>query len=121
MFDLQTADVMMPAALIVSGSGRFPACDPFGRRFSKRYCPWRAKMAGKLLADGYFGIFDGVQCDQEFLKKIFSLQRFLGALYASTPHIHVMILDIPYYSYTSNLRRLLSKIRMPLVQGLTCS
>ena len=58
----------------------FPFTDPWGKAFSKVYCAARAKVAGTPLAGGYFGIFDGVQCDQEFLKKIFSLQRPLKAL-----------------------------------------
>ena len=66
----------------------FPSTDPWGRPFSKVYHAERAKVAGTPLAGGYIGIYDGVQCDQEFLKKIFSLQRPLGALRSRSHHIY---------------------------------
>ncbi|CAE6910451.1 unnamed protein product [Symbiodinium natans] len=57
------------------GKGEHPACDPWGRPFTSSYCPQRRKLAGCKLAGGFFGVFDGVQADQEFLKKTFQLQR----------------------------------------------
>ena len=57
------------------GSGRHPSHDPWGKAFSMDYFPERYKVANQLLAGGFYGVLDGIQADQEFLKKIFHLQR----------------------------------------------
>ena len=56
------------------GSGFYPDRDPWGRLFDKSYMPHRARLAGVSIADGWFGVLDGIQADQEFLKKMFSLK-----------------------------------------------
>ncbi|CAE7251094.1 unnamed protein product [Symbiodinium pilosum] len=58
--------------------GVFPAEDPWHRKFSRHYCPDRLKLANRPLAQGFIGVFDGIQCDWEFAKKLFGLQRFLS-------------------------------------------
>ena len=58
------------------GEGRFPSEDPWGRKFDASYQPQRWKVAGSLLAGGWRGCLSGVQADQDYLKKVFDLQRF---------------------------------------------
>ena len=57
------------------GTGRYPSKDPFGQDFSADYMPERWKLSGQFIAGGYFAVLDGIQSDQEFLKRIFNLKR----------------------------------------------
>ncbi|CAE7239268.1 unnamed protein product [Symbiodinium sp. CCMP2456] len=66
------------------GRGIYPLSDPWGKEFSKTYEPARFKKAGQLLVDpgsgrAAKGIFDGIQADLEFVKKILFLQRISTA------------------------------------------
>ena len=81
------------------GSGRFPSADPWGKPFTKTYFPQRAKVANELLAEGFFGVYDGIQCDQEFLKKIFSLQRPLGAHRSSRSYIYILYTELSFLEH----------------------
>lgn len=83
------------------GTGRFPAHDPWGREFDASYEPKRWRLAGSLLAGGWRGAFCGVQADQEYLKKIFDLQRF----------------SVEIGSYSSVPRELLAQELLPLLLG----
>ena len=62
-----------------SGRGIYPSSDPWGKAFSGDYEPARFKKAGQLLvtpgSGAARGIFDGIQADLEFVKKILFLQR----------------------------------------------
>ena len=62
-----------------SGRGIYPSSDPWGKPFSGDYEPARFKKAGQLLvtpgSGAARGIFDGIQADLEFVKKILFLQR----------------------------------------------
>ena len=60
----------------------YPDADPWGRPFSKDYYPDRFRMAGRPLAQGFIGAFDGVMSDWEFVKKLFNLQRFLDTTFS---------------------------------------
>ena len=59
-----------------AGTGVWPEADPFGKRFDDFYHPTWASRAGSQLAGGWKGCFDGVQADQDFVHKVFKLQRF---------------------------------------------
>ena len=61
--------------VVISGEGVYPFSDPFGTPFSSTYMPHRARLAGKPIAGNFICIFDGVQADLEFVKKLFNLQR----------------------------------------------
>ena len=66
--------------LKLSGSGKWPDTDPWGVAFGASYMPERGLLSGKLLADGWRGVCDGFQGDQEWLVKVFDLQRPFLAL-----------------------------------------
>lgn len=53
----------------------YPAADPWGQEFGRDYMPDRWKLAGRRICGPYIGIFDGVQADLEFVRKIFYLKR----------------------------------------------
>ncbi|CAE7196338.1 unnamed protein product [Symbiodinium sp. CCMP2592] len=61
--------------------GKFPATDPWDVPFSKSYEPHRFKKAGANLVEtsgaATCGIFDGIQADLEFVKRILFLKRNL--------------------------------------------
>lgn len=60
---------------VLLGSGCWPDADPWGHAFSQSYMPqWFAK-AGGALAGGWKAALDGVQADQEWLHRVFKLQR----------------------------------------------
>ncbi|CAE7568938.1 unnamed protein product [Symbiodinium natans] len=65
-----------------NGAGKYPAEDPWGRSFSKEYCPDRFKLAHQPLVTkrggAAFAIFDGLQADLEFVKKVLFLQSCLA-------------------------------------------
>lgn len=65
----------------VSGTGRYPTHDPWGQPFTETYMKERMVLGGTLLAQGWSGCLAGVQCDQEYLVKMFRLNR------ASTKHV----------------------------------
>ncbi|CAE7390565.1 unnamed protein product, partial [Symbiodinium pilosum] len=54
--------------------GTYPFTDPWNNPFTKTYFPDRLALAGQRICGPYIGIFDGVQADLEFVKKIFCLQ-----------------------------------------------
>ncbi|CAE7775510.1 ANK3 [Symbiodinium sp. CCMP2592] len=62
-------------------SGKYPANDPWGVPFSKSYEGHRFKKAGANLVEtagaATRGIFDGIQADLEFVKRILCLKRDL--------------------------------------------
>ena len=64
----------------VQGCGVYPSVDPFGRPFSRDYEPKRFAKAGTLIAGGYRGVLEGILADQEFVKQLFGLTRFLQSL-----------------------------------------
>lgn len=57
------------------GSGVWPSSDPWGQSFSDTYMPQWHRRAGHDLAGGWRGAFDGCQADQEWLHRVFKLQR----------------------------------------------
>ena len=61
------------------GRGKFPATDPWGVPFSRSYEPHRFKKAGANLVEtvgaATCGIFDGIQADLEFVKRILFFKR----------------------------------------------
>lgn len=59
------------------GSGYWPNCDPWGREFTHSYMPKWWQRAGTPLAGGWKAAFDGCQADQEWLHRVFKLQRLL--------------------------------------------
>lgn len=63
------------------GRGKFPEADPWGVPFSASYEALRFKKAGADLVTtpgtAYCGIFDGIQADLEFVKRILFLKRNL--------------------------------------------
>ena len=63
----------------ILGTGVYPAVDPFGTEFSSSYMPQRHKLAGRRIAGDFVCIFDGLQADLEFVKKVFCLQRSFEA------------------------------------------
>ena len=65
---------------LILGAGVHPAVDPFGTEFSSSYMPQRHKRAGQRIAGDYVCVFDGLQADLEFVKKVFGLQRSFEAL-----------------------------------------
>lgn len=65
-----------PQMVCPTGSGVWPHADPWQRDFDESYHPKFWRKAGMLLADGWKGCLDGVQADQEFIHKVFKLQRF---------------------------------------------
>ena len=60
---------------MVSGSGRYPSCDAWGKPFTKAD-GHRFALAGTSFPGGFLGIFDGLQADQDFLRLVFGLQNF---------------------------------------------
>ncbi|CAE7207071.1 unnamed protein product [Symbiodinium natans] len=61
------------------GCGKHPSADPWNVPFSSSYCPARFKKAGCWLASpGLRGIWDGIQADLEFVKKVLFLQSASG-------------------------------------------
>ena len=58
------------------GGGIFPECDPWGNMFTADYYPARAALAGRpLSAEGFIGILEGIQADQDWLRTTFELTR----------------------------------------------
>lgn len=59
------------------GHGTFPAHDPWGNAFSRRYHPDRFAKAGTPIGGYlyYCGILEGIQSDLDFLRCMFDLQR----------------------------------------------
>ncbi|CAE7919502.1 unnamed protein product [Symbiodinium necroappetens] len=61
------------------GTGRHPDRDAYGQLFSSSYFPDRFKVANEpLTGDNMRGIYDGLQADLEFVKKVLYLQRVLA-------------------------------------------
>ena len=56
-------------------TGKYPAKDHDGTKFSKSHHPKRAKMAGKQIADGYRGAFSEMRGDWKFLRETFRLKE----------------------------------------------
>ena len=69
--------------VIHEGTGIYPAADPFGCEFSQDYMPQRWKLAGKRISGQFLGVFDAVQADLEFVRKVFNLQRTFEAIYVT--------------------------------------
>ncbi|CAE7493146.1 ANK3 [Symbiodinium microadriaticum] len=66
-------------SLEAMGTGRHPDRDPYGRLFNGSYFPDRYKLANEpLTADNMRGIYDGLQADLEFVKRVLYLQRALA-------------------------------------------
>lgn len=59
-------------------SGEWPEADPFDKPFSEHYMPKWWKLSGSLLADGWCGVLDGIQADQEWVFKTFRTLRCLS-------------------------------------------
>ena len=53
----------------------YPTSDAWGKAFGPDYMPDRWKLGGRRICGPYIGIFDGVQADLEFVRKIFNLRR----------------------------------------------
>ncbi len=56
-----------------SGENKYPTTDPWGRRLDKN----RLSKAGCAIVPGYICILDGVQADQDYLRAVFSLKRYV--------------------------------------------
>ena len=50
---------------LVWGKGEYPSLDPWGNSFSEKHDPHRFRLAGTKIS--YFGILEGIQCDQDYL------------------------------------------------------
>lgn len=57
---------------LVWGKGEYPSLDPWGNSFSEKHDPHRFRLAGTKIS--YFGILEGIQCDQDYLRILFNLQ-----------------------------------------------
>ena len=58
------------------GAGTFPDRDPWGNIFHEKYYPARAVLAGRPLSgEGFIGILEGIQADQDWLRSTFELSR----------------------------------------------
>ena len=56
------------------GTGIFPHQDPWGKAFDSEYYPSRAALAGQPFSpEGYVGVLEGVQADQDWLRVAFDL------------------------------------------------
>lgn len=68
--------------LLISGQGKYPICDPWDVPFTELNDPARFKVAGTAIgtipggAGLWRGVLEGIQSDQDFLRCMFSLQRF---------------------------------------------
>ena len=68
--------------LLISGEGKYPICDPWGVPFTAINDPARFKVAGTAIGNApggaglWRGVLEGIQSDQDYLRCMFSLQRF---------------------------------------------
>ena len=58
------------------GHGIYPATDMHGRALDGK----RLSLAGSRICGGYTVVLDGLAMDQEFVSKVFNLQRFILSL-----------------------------------------
>lgn len=66
--------VFVYASLIsFSGDNTYPLMDPWRRPLDKK----RLSVAGTKIVPGYICILDGMQADQDYLRAVFSLQRYV--------------------------------------------
>ena len=68
------------------GWGEHPSHDPWGRAFGPSYCAGRFAKAGSRIAGPYYGVFDGVQGDADFVAHLFKLKRLLVELRSVYPY-----------------------------------
>ena len=109
----------MPVKMCFScqGKGVHPHADPWRRAFSKAYHPDRFKVAGTPLAQGFVGVFDGIQSDWEFAKKIFNLQRSLGNIQETFRFVRRPIGQFYSLPEPLALRRLFSQTGLLFLRG----
>ena len=55
------------------GKNRYPRVDPWGHQLDSK----RASMADQEIVPGYVRILDGIQADQDYLRAVFSLKRYV--------------------------------------------
>ena len=55
------------------GKNRYPRVDPWGHQLDSK----RASMADQEIVPGYVCILDGIQADQDYLRAVFSLKRYV--------------------------------------------
>lgn len=59
--------------------GTWPSTDPWGKSFSPSHHPeWRVR-AGRSLANGWRGVFCGLQGDQQWIHETMGLQRGMAS------------------------------------------
>ena len=58
-------------------TGEWPDADLWGREFSEDYMPKWHRLSKTCLADGWRGVLDGVQADQEWIFKTLRTSRRL--------------------------------------------
>ena len=59
-------------------NGFWPYADHDGKLFSKTYEPWRFRMAGKALAEGFRGAWTELRGDWKYLVETLHLQGYYG-------------------------------------------
>lgn len=58
--------------ILVWGKGEYPSLDPWGNSFSENHDLHRFHIAGTKI--GYFGILEGIQYDQDYLRILLNLR-----------------------------------------------